>query len=472
MNDAVIIGAGPSGLAAAYEIVRCGGSLTVVDKLDRVGGLSRTIPHAGSRFDIGPHRFFTTNEEVRKLFLDVVAEDTLRVSRLTRIYFRNRFFNYPLTPINALAGVGFTDAAAILGSYAARRASRAWRPREPENFEEWVADHFGTKLFQMFFKNYTEKVWGIPCTQIGAEWAAQRIKGLDLLEAVRHAVFKSGSGKIKTLVDEFMFPRLGAGQFYEKMADSIMRQGATILANTEARGYLREGHEVQGVVVRNVDGQENILEGRFYLSSAPLTEMVLKMDPPPPDAVLAACRDLRYRHHIGVHLRVRGHPFPDNWIYVHSKEFKMARIANYRNFSRVMADSDQISPLTVEYFAFPGDDIWRQSDAELTDLAATELHKMKLINPDSIASAFVVRSENAYPVIEMGSQDKIKIIRTWLEQFKNLRPIGRGGMFKYNNQDHAIATGLLAARDLLELGRYDPWLVNIDAEYQEAAAVR
>jgi protoporphyrinogen oxidase len=341
-------------------------------------------------------------------------------------------------------------------------------PREPQNFDEWVTDQFGARLFQTFFKTYTEKVWGIPCTQIGADWAGQRIKGLSLGTAIWNALFRSNAKSIKTLVDEFMYPRRGAGQFYEKMTALVEAGGGEVRTNRRVTRMEREGTRVRRMIVEDEQGRQEELEGRFFMSSAPLTELVEMMSPAAPDDVVQACRSLRYRDHIGVHLKLEGRPFRDNWIYVHAREVGMARITNYRNFSEEMADRDGISPLTVEYFAFKGDATWRRSDEELVTLASAELEAMGIARAAQVVSGFVVRSEKAYPVIEIGFQRHIDTIKAWLDLFENLLPIGRSGMFKYNNQDHAIATGLLAARTALGLGRYDPWLVNIDAEYHEA----
>jgi protoporphyrinogen oxidase len=472
MLDAVIVGAGPAGLAAAYEMSRQGAGVSVLERMDQVGGLSRTVAHDGCRYDIGPHRFFTKNEEVNQLFMDVVAEDTVHVPRLTRIFYNNKFFDYPLTPLNALFGVGVGASASIFTSYIWAQLHQRLAPQEPRNFEEWVTNQFGAKLFQTFFKTYTEKVWGIPCTKIGADWAGQRIKGLSLgtavVNALRKAVGTSKGQTIKTLVDEFMFPRLGAGQFYEKMAALIEARGSNIKTGRRVKTIFREGVQVRSVIVEDDFGNEEVIEAKNFMSSAPLTEMVEMMYPAPPDEVLKACRSLFYRDHIGVHLKLEGKTFPDNWIYVHSRQVQMARVANYRNFSKEMADCDGISPLTVEYFTFKGDDVWNLSDEELVVMAGRELEMMRIAKASQVLSGFVVRSEKAYPVIETGFQHEIDIIKSWLDQFVNLTPIGRSGMFKYNNQDHAIYTGLLAARTALGVGKYNPWLVNIDAEYHES----
>jgi len=472
MLDAVIVGAGPSGLAAAYELSKSGGRSILLERLEQVGGLARTVAHDGCRYDIGPHRFFTRNEEVNQLFTDVVAEDLVCVQRLTRILYNSKLFDYPLTPLNALFGVGAGTSAAILGSYTWAKLRQRLAPREPQTFEEWVTDQFGARLFATFFKTYTEKVWGVPCSQIGADWASQRIKGLSLGTAIRNALPGSKDKTIKTLVDEFFYPRLGAGQFYTKLAALVQASGSRILTGRRVTRICREGMRVRSVVVQDARGNEEELEANHYLSSAPLTEMLQMMEPAPPDDVLLACRSLRYRDHIGVNLKLAGVPFPDNWIYVHAKQVQMARISNYRNFSREMADAEGISPVTVEYFTFKGDPTWRRSDEELIQLAGRELERAKLAAPSQILSGFVVRSEKAYPVIELGFQRHIDTIKSWLDRFQNLMPIGRSGMFKYNNQDHAIATGLLAARTALGMGQYDPWLVNIDAEYHEGGEAR
>jgi protoporphyrinogen oxidase len=471
----VITGGGPSGMAAALETVKHGSKAIVLERLDRVGGLARTVELGGSRYDIGPHRFFTMNEEVHRLFVDVGGSDIVRVPRLTRIYYREKYFDYPLTPVNALFGMGILNSAEILASYSISRVRRATGNVKVESFEDWIVDRFGRKLYETFFKTYTEKVWGIPCDQIGADWAAQRIKGLSLTTAVVNALFKPKKKTIKTLVDEFMYPRLGAGMLYEKMRDRITAAGGDVRTRARVVRYLRDGRRITGLDVTSDGGSgTERLGGDFYLSSAPLTEILEMMDPAPPPEVMQAVRGLRYRNHVGVKLEVETSqaPFPDNWIYVHSPDVRMARIANYRNFSKEMGRGPQIHPLTVEYFCFPGDDVWNRSDAELVELAKRELAHMKLVRPETVRQGFVIRSEKAYPVIERGFQEKIDVIKRWLDEMENFLPIGRSGMFKYNNQDHAMATGLLATRTALGLGKYDPWLVNIDGEYHEGGEAR
>ncbi|MGE3932717.1 MAG: NAD(P)/FAD-dependent oxidoreductase [Rhodospirillaceae bacterium] len=469
MHDIVIVGGGPSGLAAAQEAVGHGARVLVAERLDQVGGLARTLEFEGSRFDIGPHRFYTRNREVHDLFVATTGEDLVYVPRLTRIYYRNRYFDYPLTPVNALFGVGVVNSAGIAASYGAARVRSGLGLTRIDNFEDWVTDRFGRKLYRTFFKTYTEKVWGIPCTQIGADWASQRIKGLSLAAAVRNAVFKPKQPTLKTLVNEFVYPRLGAGQVYEKMADGVVAGGSDVVTGLTVRRIRRDGATVTALEAVDGRGAATSLEGRYFLVSAPLTELVAMIDPPPPAEVLEASRRLRFRNHVGVNLLVEGNPFPDNWLYVHAADVTMARIANYRNFSPAMTSGDGVTPLTVEYFTFPGDGVWEASDGAMIERATAELATVGILPREAVRGGFVVRSEKAYPVFEIGFDHNIEIIKRWLDGLDNLLPIGRSGMFKYNNQDHAMMTGLLAARTALGVRRYDPWLVNIDAEYQEDA---
>ncbi len=470
MKPAVIIGAGPSGLAAAYELVLHNMPVVVLEQLPQVGGLSRTIHRDGALFDIGPHRFFSKNSEVSHLWDGLLGGDLLTVPRLTRIFYRDKFFYYPLAPMNALFGVGPLAVVEILHSYLLTRLRNRLSPAPIISFEDWVVGQFGRRLFEIFFRTYTEKVWGIPCTQIGADWAGQRIKGLSLGKAVLHSLFKPGRDNVKTPLVEFVFPRLGAGMFYERMADEIERRGGRILLNCRSAGFRCEGDRIRAVIAEKGDGTREEIEGSAFLSSAPLTEGILGMRPKPAAEVLEAARGLRYRSHVGVHFLVEGNPFPDNWIYVHSRDVHLARLANYRNFSAAMSGSTGFAPITAEYFCFKGDRIWSQDEAEFVALAKSELDHMKLIRPEQLHSGFTVRNEKAYPVIELGYEKKVSVLRRYISGFKNFHPIGRCGMFKYNNMDHAIATGLLAARNVLG-GRYDVWSVNIDAEYHESGEV-
>ena len=463
-----IIGGGPAGLSAGYALSQSGVPVTVLEQFPVVGGLARTVEFEGHHFDIGPHRFFTKSVEVNKLWQTVLGSDLMAVERTTRILYRHRMFDYPLTALNTLRGLGPAHAASMILSYATARTQALLNPTTPENFEEWVVQHFGRRLYSAFFKTYTEKVWGIPCTEIGADWAGQRIKGLTLLEAVKNALGLKGQGP-RTLVDEFLYPRFGAGMLYERMARHIEENGGRILCHQKVTRVRCEGSRVVGVTAVDANGRSTEIPCTHCLSSAPLSSLVKNLWPNAPDGVQSSAASLRYRNHLSVNLIVHGNPFPDQWIYVHAREARMARIANYRNFSPAMATDGDTTPITVEYFAFPYEDLWRQDDADLIAMAAAELNATGILTPDRVKSGFVIRSAQAYPVIEVAAQEQVRDIREYLGQFSNLLQIGRSGMFKYNNQDHAIMTGLLAARRV-KGEPVDPWSVNIDAEYHEAGA--
>ncbi|MFO1059985.1 MAG: FAD-dependent oxidoreductase [Dongiaceae bacterium] len=460
----VIVGGGPAGLSAALETVRHGHRATVLEAAGQVGGLARTEMLGGNRFDVGPHRFFTRNTEIEALFREICGEDVVEVRRLTRIRYRGRWFDYPLTPLNALLGLGPLASLSILASYGAARLRRRVAAPRIDSFEDWVTDRFGRRLYETFFRSYTEKVWGIPCRRIGAEWASQRIKGLSLATALRAALLGPPPQVAKTLVDRFLYPRLGAGQLYEKMADLIGRQGGEVRLGARVVRLRRDGFRVLGA---EIEGGPTV-RGDIFLSSAPLPQILAQLDPPPPAAVREASSRLRFRSHLSVQLVLQGEPpFPDNWIYVHSPEVRVARIAAYGNFSPEMPAAAGLNPLTLEYFCFADEPIWTAADEELIALARRELAVLGLGAGCSFVAGGVIRSAAAYPVIETGVDQEIESIRDWLDRFANLLPIGRSGMFKYNNQDHAMATGLLAARTAVGAGRFDPWLVNIDAAYHE-----
>ena len=470
MDPVIIIGAGPAGLAAAYELALHSVPVVVLELLPQVGGLSRTIRKNGAYFDIGGHRFFAKNQEVFQLWSGLLQEDLLTVPRLSRIFYNNKFFNYPFAPINVLFGFGPFSTVQVFMSYLLTRIRERLSPTQAVSFEDWVMSQFGPRLFEAFFKTYAEKVWGIPCSQIGADWAGQRIKGLSLWTAVMDSVFKPKHKKVKTPLVEFVYPRLGAGMFYERMAEEIERHGGQIILNKKSVGFRHEGDKIRAVIIENSDGTQEELAGSAFLASSPLTEGILGLKPEPGAEVLEAARGLRYRSHICVDFLVEGNPFPDSWIYVHSRDVNLARITNFRNFSEAMVGTSGLTPITVEYFCFVGDHLWSQNEAELITLAKTELKRMKLIHLEQLHSGFTVRNEIAYPVIELGYEKKVAILRNYIASFKNFHPIGRGGMFKYNNMDHAIVTGLLAARNVMG-SRYDVWLVNIDAEYLESGEV-
>ena len=462
----LILGAGPAGLSCAYELSKQRYLSTVWDKNEVVGGLARTIEYRGYRFDIGPHRFFTKHDEVNALWHNVLGDDALRVNRLTRIFYNQTFFHYPLKPLNALLGLGIGTSLRAVVSYLHAKYKLAGHTAR--NFEELVTKQFGAVLYRVFFKTYTEKVWGLPCTSIGAEWASQRIKGLSLGTAVWNALLgpRKGRRQIKTLIDCFDYPRTGAGLVYEKMSRTLTRFGSSIALNTTATVIHRRGNRITHVEAATPRGAVTTQVTHLF-SSIPLTEFVLKLHPSAPEDVLEAARKLYYRDHITVNLILsRRAIFPDNWIYVHSPNVRMARIADYGNFSEEMLATKDTTCISVEYFVFAHEDLWSLPDTDLVRLATEELNTVGLVRPHEILDGFVVREKDSYPVYYVGHRPLFEKIKNYVDGLENVTLIGRGGMYKYNNQDHSILTGLLAARKYLGES-HNIWEINTDEDYHE-----
>ncbi|MDC2961805.1 FAD-dependent oxidoreductase [Acidimicrobiia bacterium] len=461
--DVVIIGAGPAGLTAAYELTKHNKKVLVLEKKPNVGGLAETKVFEKYRYDIGPHRFFTKNEEVYKLFLDMLGKDAVEVKRKTRILFKGSYFDYPLTPINALFGLGIFESISIGFSYIFARIKSYLRISKIDNFEDWVIDKFGKKLYKNFFKNYTEKVWGIDCKNIGKDWADQRIKGLSLSTAIKFALFPNSKKRPKTLVDLFYYPKLGAGMLWEKFEDYLIGKNIEIKKNSKVIGVEKIDSHFN-IEILSGENKE-IINAKHIMFSNPLLQFIKFYKDNVPKEVLLAAEKLNYRNHISVHVTIDKKLFDDNWIYIHSPELKMARIADFTNFSESMS-VDGHFPLTLEYFCFEDDTIWNDSKENIIEFGISELKSIFGDNFNVVHSE-VTRNANAYPVIKTGYEDNIDIIRNWLRNIDNMTAIGRSGMFKYNNQDHAMATGLYAVRNYMGLGNFDPWEVNVDGEYHE-----
>ncbi len=468
--ECCILGAGPAGFGTALELVKHGVTdIIIIDRNDIVGGLARTEAFDGVRYDVGPHRFFTKNKEINQLWHETLGADFRPVNRLTRIYYRNKFFNYPIKPFDALSKLGFRESLQAILSFAATQFSRKPQPR---TFEDWITQKFGRKLYETFFKTYTEKVWGIPCSQIGAEWAAQRIKGLDIIQVIRNSLSLDKRNSIKTLVDQFDYPILGAGQMYEVMAEKVVSKGARIILGTRINRIHRKGNDITAIDLVNGDGSVTGICAKQYFSSIPLTQFFKMLEPHPSAEVLTAADALYYREHITVNLLVdKDDLFPDQWIYLHSPDVLMARVANYNNFSRAMVQFKPKSALSVEYFVFQHEDLWKKPDEELKGLAVDELVYLGLLERNVVENAWVVRETESYPTYFMGFAEPYNQLKGELNRLENLYPIGRGGMYKYNNQDHSTVAGILAARNYLMLpgAPYNLWDINVDAEYHEGA---
>lgn len=440
----IIIGAGPAGLAAAYESIRQGIRPLILERSDKVGGLARTEVHQGYRFDIGGHRFYTQIPEVQQLWEDMLGQDFPRIPRLSRIYYHNRFFKYPIDFFDALAKLGLAESLLILLSYL---RAKCWPSREEDNFEQWVTNRFGRRLYQTFFQAYTEKVWGIPCILIQADWAAQRITGLSLKAALANALF--GINRTKTLTSSFHYPILGPGMMWERFQQEVENRHGQIHFNNWVTQIHHDNRRLQGLTVQN--GHEAMdISGENFISSMPLTELVARLDPPAPPEVLDAVSQLEFRDFILVGLIVnQADLFPDNWIYVHSKDVKVGRIQNFKNWSPYMVPDLRKTSLGMEYFCNQGDDLWGLSDQELIDLASRELIQLGLWDGRDAEEGVVFRQTKAYPVYNLLYKKYLAVIQRFLELFGNLQTIGRSGMYRYNNMDHSMITGLQAARHLM-----------------------
>lgn len=466
MQKVVIIGAGPAGLSCAYKLAEAGREVEVYEAGPYVGGLARSFDLWGQRVDCGPHRFFSQDKIINDFFKEVVGEDYTMVNRLTRIYYNNKFFYYPLKPLNAFANLGPFTVLQVLISYFYQRIAPI---ANPTTFEEWVTNRFGKKLFGIFFKNYTEKLWGIPCSKIDADWAAQRIKKLSLWEAVKNAFLGDKEKKHKTLVDQFAYPKYGTGSIYEKMKVVIESRGGKVHLKNPVQKVLINGNgKAEGVEL--VNGEKVFSE--FVVSTMPLTLMVKGLSNVPQN-VTEACNKLYFRNTILVYLEVEADGlFPDNWVYVHSPEVQHGRITNFRNWCPTLYNDKKTTILCLEYWCFDKDPIWTASDAELGKLAKEEVKKIKLVPQNAnIINSHVVRLGKCYPVYETGYEKTLTVVQNYVNSVNGLLAIGRYGAFKYNNQDHSILMGLLAAREILTGKNQNLWSINTDTEYQEGGEV-
>ena len=460
----VVVGAGPAGLTAAYLLAKKGVPVTVLEAEDVVGGISQTAEYKGYRFDIGGHRFFTKIQPVQELWDEVLAAEFITVPRLSRIFYDGRFFDYPLKPMNALRGLGPWNATMILFSY----LKAHFRPNPvEENFEQWVSNRFGKRLYEIFFKTYTEKVWGIPCTEIRAEWAAQRIKGLSLARAILSAAsLNKRSTKIKTLINEFRYPRLGPGQMWELCRDRIVELGGEVLMNHRVTRLDVDAGRVTAVYAIGHDGERRF-EAQHFVSSMPVRNLVRSLGNALPPSCLVAGEGLRYRDFLVVALMIDEEDlFPDNWIYIHSEGARVGRIQNFGNWSRDLVPDPGKSCLGLEYFCFEGDGLWTMADEDLVALATREIGELGLADPSQVFDGTVVRMPKAYPIYDAEYSDHLDNVREQVDMIANLHLVGRNGLHKYNNQDHSMLTAMMAVWNM-EGASYDIWAVNTDFEYHE-----
>lgn len=466
-----IIGAGPAGLTAAYLLGKANESVVVFEKDPTyVGGISRTETYKGYSFDIGGHRFFSKSKEVEDFWTEILGDEMLERPRSSRIYYNKKFFSYPLVAMEALQKLGIWESGLCVLSYLQAKISPV---KNPTNFEDWVVNQFGRRLFNIFFKTYTEKVWGIPCNEISADWAAQRIKGLSLSSAIMNAVFKpkkSASGDkdkvIKTLIDSFRYPKKGPGMMWEVCAEKCKNMGVTIEMNCGViDAKLADGKwSVTTTDGRTFDGFDNVV------STTPMRELIGFTQPTLPSDALKAAKNLGYRDFITVVLICKDEDaFNDNWIYIHDPNVKVGRIQNFKSWSPFMVPDPEMACYGLEYFCFEGDGMWTSKDEDLIALAKNEIEQIGLTKQSAVVDGYVVRQPKAYPVYDHTYKENVDEIREALKAYPGLYLVGRNGMHKYNNQDHSMMTAMLAAKNIIageEL--FDVWDVNEDAEYHES----
>ena len=479
--DVVIVGAGPAGLTAGYLLTKAGRSVAIVERDPvYVGGISRTVQYKDFHFDIGGHRFFSKSKEVVDLWNEILPDDFIDRPRLSRIYYRGKYYSYPLKAFEALTNLGIFTSAQCMLSYAWAKVTPV---ADPKTFHQWVRNQFGEKLFSIFFKTYTEKVWGMSCDDISSDWAAQRIKGLSLMAAVLDGVKRSlglkrkpsaelgEQGGVKTLIESFRYPRNGPGMMWEAARDRIVRQGGEVRMSREMKTLEWDAAaQLWTLTVTTPEGALETIRARHAVSSAPITELAAALRPPLKAKVNAD--DLKYRDFITVALITKVEntdSFPDNWIYIHDPSVKVGRIQNFLSWSPHMAP-EGYACLGLEYFCFEGDGLWTSRDEDLVELAKSEIAKIGLIRPEHVVDASVVRQPKAYPVYDDVYADNVAAVRAEVEaQYPTLHLVGRNGMHKYNNQDHAMMTAMLTAENILAGSRkYDVWAVNEDAEYTES----
>jgi protoporphyrinogen oxidase len=461
-----VLGGGPAGLTSAHVLGLRGARGVVFEADGTVGGIAKTVEFNGYRFDLGGHRFFTKLKPVERLWQDMLGEDFLTRPRLSRIYFNGRYFAYPLQARDVIARLGLLESLLCALSYL---GSLRRRNEKAETFEDWVTIRFGKRLYNAFFRSYSEKVWGIPGSEIRSQWAAQRIKDFSLVSAVL-SILGLQRKQVTTLIEEFKYPRLGPGQMWETFQERVEERGIPVHLNHRVVSVNRSGNRIESVTVAT-NSHQTVYPVDSVVSTIALSELVKRMSPPPPPEVLEAANTLRYRDFCLVALMLdEKEPFPDNWIYIHDEGTRAGRVQNFGAWSEDMV-REGTTCLGVEYFCFEGDEIWEMSDAEAVELAKNEMARIGLIDPSKVIDGIKVRVPKAYPMYDSKYEECVEVVKSYVSTFENLQTCGRNGLHRYNNQDHSMWTAILATLNLVDGASYDVWSVNTEAEYHEEGEV-
>lgn len=446
-NATIIMGGGLTGLSAGCVLSRAGHCVRVFEHDIGVGGLSKTIVHNGFRFDLGGHRFFTKDPKINAFVEDLISDELILVGRSSKIYLRKKFFDYPLKPMNALFGLGLMTTLGAVADYGFEKVKGMISEREKVSLEDWVVSNFGRTMFNIYFKEYSEKVWGIDCSRISAEWVAQRIRGLSLSTAIRNAFFKFSGKDLPTLTDRFLYPDLGIGRIAERLQEEIELNNE-VYTNTGIEQINHDGRAIRSVYVKN-HVSAGLVRGDQFVASIPLPRLVQMLDPAPPPEVLEAASRLSFRDLIVVTIMINRPRVTDQtWIYIPEKGIPFGRIHEPTNWSRKMAPEGK-TLLVAEFFSTKGDDIWNESDSSLVETTVDHLASLGFIRKEEVIDSAVVRASRAYPLFEVGFEKNCAMIIDYLGRFENLHLAGRIGLFKYYNMDHAIGSGISAAETIM-----------------------
>ncbi len=464
-----IIGAGPAGLTAGYILSKKGYKVDIFEASPSVGGMSKTIELWDQLVDLGPHRFFSQDPRVNNIMFEIIEKDYDIVNRMTRIYYKNHFFNYPLKPLNALKGLGLLESINCIISFLISKISiKNFQNRNSKSsFQDWVEERFGKRLFEIFFKTYSEKLWGISCKDLDSDFAAQRIKKLSLFEVIKSSFLKKQSKKHKTLVDAFIYPKLGTGMIYERMKNKILKLGGNIYLNTRIKAVNPKLDQKNQSEIIFFDDTKQLFDK--IISTMPITNLVKSMGKLATEKTMKSINNLKFRNTILVYIEIKEkNIFPDQWLYIHANDLKTGRITNFRNWTPSINKNKEETILCLEYWANDDSEIWRETNEKLILLASKEIVKTGLVKKESIKRGFVKKIPKCYPVYSIGYKEELSNIKNFLNSFENLSVIGRYGAFKYNNQDHSILMGLLAAENIADNKNHNLWDLNTDYEYQES----
>lgn len=469
-DSVLILGAGPAGLSCGYELKKSNIDTTLIEKRNVVGGLSRTLSFGNFKTDIGPHRFFSQNQHLYRMIEDLLGEHWIEVNRITRFYVNGKFYYYPIKIINALKNVGPFGSLRILRDYKYEKLRKLVAPRKINSFEDHIVSGFGRSLAELNMLNYTEKIWGIPCSEISADWATQRIKGLSLSSVLKKALLKSAKGP-KSMVDVFYYPDLGTGMIFNAMADAIKEKSGTIVTETVPTKIIYENGNITAVKIES-NGKKKTLNPSHVVSSIPITELLDLFDPAIPEDVIDHVKQLRFRSHVSLFITINKKMiFSDQWIYFPDKDIPFGRIMEPNNFSKKMSPEGK-SSLLIEFFCWKDDEIWKSSKEELLELALPQLEALDFIKRDNVIETFVFKEKYAYPVYDIYYGEHLTAVKEFLETIRNLQLVGRAGRFRYNNQDHAIEMGILAARNIIEGNKYDIDSIGTENAYFERGDIK